>query len=77
MIETSGANCFDARRWRRIADLSASPGACRPIENRALDTGTYILSYLKLYLVFEAGQEAGGNATRLMRCSKYEDWISR
>jgi hypothetical protein len=38
MIDTSGANCFDARRWRRIADLSTSPGACRPVENHSVDT---------------------------------------
>lgn len=34
-------------------------------------------SYLKLYLVLEAGQEAGRNATRFMSCSKNEDRISR
>lgn len=79
MIDTSGANRFTASKWRRIADLSSSPGACHPVENYELISrhGTRILSYLELYLVLEAGQEARRNATRFMSCSKNEDWISR
>jgi hypothetical protein len=77
MIDTSGANCFDERRWRRIADLSTSPGACRPVENHSVNTEPHIFSYLELYLVLEAGQEARRNATRFMSCPKNEDRISR
>jgi hypothetical protein len=75
-IETSGANCFEASKRRKIVDLSISPGACISGEIRSFDEKPRY-SYLELNLVLEAGQEAGGDAARLRRCPKYKNWVPR